>query len=102
MNDEIDEHADTDDEVLQRELEVQNQYGICGRPAALIVGTSVKFDAVVELELNDEIVSGRDIMGLITLEASRGSQIMVTAKGKEAEALLNALEELFARKFDEE
>jgi len=102
MNDEINEHADSNDEVLQRELEVLTQYGIYARVAASIVRTSVKFDAVVELELNDEIVSGRDIMGLITLEASCGSKIMATAKGKEAEELLDALEDLFARKFDME
>jgi len=102
MNDEIDEPVDTNEEGLQRELEVQNQYGICGRPAALIVGTSVKFDAVVELELKGEIVSGRSIMGIITLEAFRGSKIIVTATGKEAKDLLDALEDLFARKFDQE
>ena len=56
----------------------------------------------MELELEGRIANGRDIMAIVTLNASRGCKIMATATRNEAEDLLDALEDLFARQFDED
>ena len=88
--------------VLTRELKIKNQYGIHARPAALFVKTASRYDADVYVEKDGNRVSGKSIMGLLTLEGSCGTVLKVTAEGSDAEDVLNDLEALVASKFDEE
>ena len=85
-----------------RVFEIRNQYGIHARPAALFVKTAGKFDVDVMVEKDGNSVSGKSIMGLMTLEASRGSKLTVTATGPDAGQLLDELQALFEAGFDEE
>lgn len=85
-----------------RNLEIRNQYGIHARPAALFVKTASRYDAEVTVEKDGNVVSGKSIMGLMTLEASFGSVLKVTALGPDALAVLDELEQLINSKFDEE
>lgn len=87
---------------LTRTFEILNQYGIHARPAALFVKTASRYDADVFVEKDGNRVSGKSIMGLMTLEASRGSKLVVTADGPDAEAVLDELEQLIDRRFDED
>jgi phosphocarrier protein len=87
---------------LVRKFQILNQYGIHARPAAMIVKTASRFDADVYVEKDDARVSGKSIMGLMTLQASCGSWLTVSATGPDAEELLDELQALVASKFDEE
>jgi phosphocarrier protein HPr len=84
-----------------RELLVQNKMGIHARPAAMIVRVTNKFKSEVFVEKDDEQVNGKSIMGLMMLAAAKGSKIKFIATGEDAETMLNELEALFAKKFDE-
>ena len=92
----------TDNDTLTRVFEIRNQYGIHARPAALFVKTAGKYDVDVMVEKDGNSVSGKSIMGLMTLEASRGSKLTVSATGPEANDLLDELQALFEAGFDEE
>jgi phosphocarrier protein len=87
---------------LTRTFEIRNQYGIHARPAALFVKTAARFDVDVTVEKDGNSVSGKSIMGLMTLEASRGSKLKVTASGVDAKQVLDELQALFEAGFDEE
>ena len=87
---------------LFREIEILNQYGIHARPAALFVKTASRYDADIYVEKNGNRVSGKSIMGLMTLEASRGCRLKVIADGPDAEEALDELEQLVGRGFDED
>ena len=88
---------------LTRDFEIRNQYGIHARPAALFVKTASRFDADITVEKDGNRVSGKSIMGLMTLEAGRGSVLRVTANGGDGEEALDHLEALIvSRKFDED
>jgi phosphocarrier protein len=50
---------------------------------------------------DDEEVNGKSIMGLMMLAAGNGSKLTFTASGTETGKVLDELEALFARKFDE-
>ncbi len=89
-------------DAITRELEILNQYGIHARPAALFVKTASRFDAEITVERGGNKVSGKSIMGLMTLEASKGTTLTVTVEGEDAEEAITELEELVASKFDEE
>lgn len=88
--------------VLVRRMEILNQYGIHARPAAMIVKIASRFSADLSFEKDGNRVSGKSIMGLMTLEASRGSKLVVTAQGTDAEQVLDEIQRLIERKFDEE
>ena len=88
--------------VLKRDFVITNQYGIHARPAAMIVKAASRFDADFTVEKDGNRVSGKSIMGLMTLEASRGSRISVTVEGPDGQALLDELQRLFEAGFDEE
>ena len=87
---------------ISREFKILNQYGIHARPAAMFVKTASRYDADVAVEKEGNRVSGKSIMGLMTLEASCGSKLTVTAEGSDAEQLLDELQRLIESKFNEE
>ena len=89
-------------EAMEREFVILNQYGIHARPAALFVKIASRYDAEIQVEKGGNTVSGKSIMGLMTLEASRGTKLKVTATGPDAEELLDELQELIESKFDED
>ncbi|MBQ5795846.1 MAG: HPr family phosphocarrier protein [Kiritimatiellae bacterium] len=87
-------------EKLTREITLVNKYGMHVRPAGLFVKMASRYDADVEVEKDGNVVSGKSIMALMTLEATCGTVLKVTASGPQAKEALDNLEDLVARKFD--
>lgn len=85
---------------ITRELTLLNKYGMHVRPAGLFAKTASKYDCEVEVEKDGNIVAGKSIMALMTLEASCGSVLKVTADGDDAEECLDDIAALIGRKFD--
>lgn len=83
-----------------REITLVNKYGMHVRPAGLFVKMASRYDADVEVEKDGNVVSGKSIMALMTLEATCGTVLKVTASGPQAKEALDNLEDLVARKFD--
>ncbi|MDO9541741.1 MAG: HPr family phosphocarrier protein [Kiritimatiellia bacterium] len=88
--------------VITREMAILNQYGIHARPAAMFVKTASKYEADVTVERDNVRVSGKSIMGLMTMEASCGSKIRITAEGIDANQAVDELQKLVEHKFYEE
>ena len=88
------------DEKLTKELTLRNKYGMHVRPAGLFAKIASRFNADVEVEKDGNVVSGKSIMALMTLEAVCGTTLRVTASGPQAKAVLEELEALVSRKFD--
>ena len=86
----------------QREFKILNRYGIHARPAALFVKTVSQFQSEVQIEKDGNTVSGKSIMGLLTIEGFQGSIMKVTATGVDADEVLDAVGELIAKKFYED
>jgi len=88
------------EETLTRELTLLNKYGMHVRPAGLFAKVASRYKADVKVEKDGNVVSGKSIMALMTLEAVCGSTLKVTATGPEASVVLDELEALVKRKFD--
>ena len=84
---------------ITREFTLLNRYGMHVRPAGLFAKIASRYDANVEVEKDGNAVSGKSIMALMTLEATCGSVLKVTAEGPQAEEVLDELAALVARKF---
>ena len=87
-------------ETLTRELTLLNKYGMHVRPAGLFAKTAGRYDAEVTVDKDGNVVSGKSIMALMTLEATCGTVLKVSASGPQAREALDDLEALVQRKFD--
>lgn len=81
-------------QILVRELKIFNRLGLHARPAALFVKTASRFLADITLERGGSQVSGKSIMGLLTLEAGQGCVMKATADGPDAREALDELQKL--------
>jgi len=88
--------------MMQKELTVQNRLGLHARPAALVVSEASKFRSEIHLSKDDVEINAKSIMGVMMLAAEKGSRILVTACGEDEQQAVEAIEALFASKFDED
>lgn len=87
---------------LSRQVTIVNRRGLHARASARFVKCAEAFNAEVRVIKDGQTVGGTSIMGLMTLAAAPGSEILLEAEGPQAEAALDALSELVADGFGEE
>lgn len=82
--------------MISKKSIVKNKIGLHARPAALFVQAANKYISDIYVELDNKRVNAKSIMGIMSLGASQGTEITITARGedeKEAvEYLVNVLE----------
>lgn len=89
-------------EELARDVKIVNQRGLHARASAKFVQMVSRFEAEIFVEKDGARVGGTSIMGLMMLAASPGCSVRVIARGTDAPAALDALEELISNRFGEE
>ena len=89
------------DTVLEAELPVINRLGLHARAAAKVVSVACRHDVSIVLRCNGREVEARNMMGVLTLAAAKGSKVGVRVEGEQAREALDELTDLFARRFDE-
>jgi len=87
---------------VQQIVIIQNKAGLHARPAAVFVQTASKFKASISLEMDGRKVDAKSIMGIMSLCAGQGKQIVLKAEGDDAEEALTTLIQLINSKFGEE
>ena len=88
-------------DAILRSLEITNIRGLHARASAKFVQLVSGYDAEVEVEKDGMKVGGTSIMGLMMLAASPGCCINVSASGRQAAEVMEALSALIADKFGE-
>jgi phosphocarrier protein len=86
---------------LEKTFTIVNALGLHARPAAQLVQASNRFKSEVHLAKDGATVNAKSIMGVLTLAASRGSQLVVTVEGPDAEAALAQLGQMIESGFGE-
>lgn len=84
---------------VRKELELLNKYGMHVRPAGALAKTCQKFHCDITVENAGNVVSGKSVLGLMTLEAPVGTVLTITATGDDAEPAMAEIEELIANHF---
>ena len=80
--------------VVEKVVVIKNKQGLHARPAALFVQIANKFDSDIVVSKGKAKVNGKSIMGIMMLEAGRGSKVTITTKGEDAQQAIMALESL--------
>lgn len=83
-----------------REMTVNLEKGLHLVPCSRIVAMVSDFKGEVQIRWNDVKADAKSIFDLMTLAAPQGSVLIVEATGDEADTILDALEQLFARDFE--
>lgn len=87
--------------MLEKEIVVSNKLGLHARASAKLVQLVQSFKSTVWLISKGREVNAQSIMGVMMLAAGIGTPLMVRADGPDESAALDAVIDLFNRKFDE-
>lgn len=87
---------------FEKKFTVKNKLGLHARPAAMFVQLANKYQSDIYIRKGRQKVNGKSIMGLMTLAASPGSQVVVSAQGVDAEQAIAGIEKLFDSNFGEQ
>ena len=85
----------------ERTFQIVNVLGLHARAAAQLVQTANRFKAEVHVEKDGQQVNGKSIMGVLTLAAAKGTQILVSCEGEDAEGAMAALAAIIENGFGE-
>lgn len=78
-----------------KDVIVPFEYGLHARPAARFVQTASGFRGEILVSNKDRKVSGKSILGLLTLGVTRGEHLKIEAKGPDANDAMEAIAALF-------
>ena len=85
----------------KRTITVANKLGLHARASAKLTQSASAFESGVWIARNGKRVNAKSIMGVMMLAASIGSTIELETDGPDEVAAADAIEKLFADKFDE-
>ncbi len=86
----------------ERKIIINNKLGLHARAAAKIVTLTNKFDSIINIVNGNKSADAKSIMKILMLSAPKGTEIKITADGKDEILALDSLETLIKGKFDEE
>jgi phosphocarrier protein HPr len=87
--------------IIEKMVIIKNLQGLHARPAALFVQIANKFDSDIIVSKGKKKVNGKSIMGIMMLEAGKGSKVTISANGEDAQQAVNELEYLLMSDVDE-
>ena len=88
--------------MISATVTVINKLGLHARAATKLVNCASGFDAEVNLKRGAREVNAKSIMGVLTLAASIGTELTITAGGSDEKAALKALLALVNDRFGED
>jgi phosphocarrier protein len=78
---------------VEAKFTVQGELGLHARPAGRFVTLAGRFESEISVARgdDDEWVSGRSVLSILSLAASRGTTLRLRAEGPDAEEAVEAL-----------
>jgi len=89
--------------MLESKVKVVNQLGLHARAAAQLVRLASNFKSRIILKRTDNAVvaDAKSILSVLTLAASKRTQLELEVDGEDEQTALQAIEEIFANGFGE-
>jgi len=87
-------------ETLTRNVTVTNRHGLHARPAVVIVKTVRKYDAHVTICKGNQVAEADSVLDLLSFGATQGTKLLLSAEGRQAEEVLQALTQVFDDEFE--
>lgn len=89
--------------MVKANVKVINQLGLHARAAAQLVRLAGEFDSNIKLIKMDKSVfaDAKSILNILTLAASKGTELIVEIKGTDEKEAMKAIKNLFSEGFGE-
>ena len=68
-----------------RSVTIENAQGLHMRPAYLFAEEAARFDSTIEVVKDDLRIDGKSVLSILTLGASKGTEIQLNATGPDAQ-----------------
>ncbi len=78
----------------QAKLKITNETGLHARPANQFVQTAMQFHSEISVTKDDTTVNAKGILGILTLGAGKGTEIVIQATGVDEAEAISTLTEL--------
>ncbi len=88
--------------MIEATLTIRNQLGLHMRAAGKFAKTAGQFRSRVSLLRDGVAVDGKSIVGILTLAASQGSELVLRADGADEHQAVEALTRLVEERFGED
>lgn len=88
--------------MIEKTQIIINKLGLHARAAAKLSHLANMFSANIYLIYNEDKVNAKSLLGILTLAASVGNELILQANGDDEQEAIAAISDLFNRKFDEE
>jgi len=85
----------------RRTVRIVNRAGLHARPCQMVVATAQPFESDLRVACGGQEVNGRSILELMTLQAGPDACLEFTARGPDADSLVESLVALVERGFEE-
>ena len=85
--------------MIRKEITIINKLGLHARASAKLVALAGKYVSQIELVKDTHIVNCKSIMGLLTLGAAKGTELVLLVDGEDetdaCEAVINMINDKF-------
>ena len=85
--------------MVEARVTIQNRAGLHARPSSMIVKVASKYQCDVYIGTKNNMINAKSIMGVMTLGAGYGTEVVVHAEGDGEEKVLEEIKSLFDNKF---
>ena len=85
-----------------QEVQIPNSLGLHARPAMQLVDMANRFSSEIEIAKAEQRVDAKSIMQVMTLAATQGTKLKITAQGDDAAEAVAAMTKLVGEGFGEE
>ena len=88
--------------MIERKVKIKNKAGLHTRPAATIVKLAARYKCEFFISRDGMNINGKSIIGVMTLAAEEGAELVLTFEGEDEEEAAKEIVELFENGFGEE
>lgn len=71
--------------------------GIHARPAGMLVKISQNFTSLIKIEAMGKVIDCKKILGVMSLGAKKGTDIIITAEGDDEDIAIEEIEEFLKK-----
>ena len=86
----------------EKKIKITNKLGLHARAAAKIVTLTNKFESIIKIVNGDKQADAKSIMKILMLAVPKGTEVTISAAGKDEQSAIKSLENLIKDKFNEE
>jgi phosphocarrier protein len=87
--------------MIEKKVQIVNKAGLHTRPAATIVKMAAKYKCEFYISRDGVNINGKSIIGVMTLAAEEGSELLLSFDGEDEEQAAKEIVEFFEKGFNE-